>query len=436
MRNVELFHKIEEEHKLFDLKSKDLPQIWDVLRVSIYNDFFIGQIKNHIIHHRDGNTIIRSIVCSIKSLSTLGYGKNLFFICSRDVDSEGYWYDKISKQLIDLCPQNERIVIELNPFSYESRFKKSYYSLISLLRRFFVKRYQIPINSWNIINNCFKDISCEKLDKAMLDTQYSYFIKNEKIIRLFLRVLRPKQIFVSCDCQKAIYSAARKLNIKTYEMQHAGIVFDYPSYSYPSSITESSNIIYADQYLKLGSQWGIGMNIPCKQLVIGNDFLRPQNPNFLKSENLILFISNTIHRDALMPLCRAFAQKHVSIKIIYKLHPNEFILEKDTRLYFKNISNVSVYTNECPMNQLIYLSKVVVLIYSSTFFEAISRNRIVAVLNTENSYILSKYIKFSKNSSYISNICDLYQLYLKEPIIENNTFFDEFNQHLAESIIK
>lgn len=59
MMNIELFHKIEERHKLFDLKSKDLPQIWDILRVSIYNNFFIGQKKYHIIHHRDNNIIIK-----------------------------------------------------------------------------------------------------------------------------------------------------------------------------------------------------------------------------------------------------------------------------------------------------------------------------------------------------------------------------------------
>lgn len=436
MRNIELFHKIEEEHKLFDLKSKELPQIWDVLRVSIYNNFILGQIKYNIIYHRDFNVIINSIIYSIKSLSTLGQGKNLFFISSRDVDSEGFWYDKISKQLIDLCPPNERIVIELNSFCGQSRFKKINYCLISVLRKGIVKRYQIPMKSWNIINNSFKDISCEKLDKTMLDTKYSSFIKNEKIIRFFLRILRPKQIFVSCDCQKEIYSAAQKLHIKTYEMQHAGIVFDYPSYSYPSSITELSNIIYADYYLKLGSQWGTGMNIPCKQLVIGNDLLSPINNDSQESKNVILFISNTIHRNALMPICREFAQKYDNIKIIYKLHPDEFSLKNDTEKYFNNINHVSVYTNEYPMNKLIYLSKVVVLIYSSTFFEAISRNRTVAVLKTSNSYIISDYVYSIKNASYISNINDLYQLYLKEPTTENINFYDKFNKTFAESIIQ
>lgn len=436
MRKFKLFHKIEEEQKLFDLKSDEVPQIWDILRVTIYNDFIIGHSKYKIRIHNSIFNKIKSMVYSIKNLSSIWHGKNLFFIISRDVDSEGFWYDKISKQLIDLCPKNERIVIELNPFSGKSRFKKIHYCLFSLIRIFIIKRYHIPINTWNTINNCFNDISSIKLNKSILDEEYSSFIKNERVIGYFLRILRPKHIFVSCDCQKAIYSAAKKLHIKTYEMQHGNLVYEYPSYSYPQSITESSNIVYADQYLKLGSKWGIDMNIPCKQSVIGNDYLCPIGEKSSKSENCILFISTILHRDILMPLCRDFAKEHQNIKFIYKLHPGEFSLKNDTEKYFESIDNISVLTNESPMNRLIYLSKVVVLITSTTFFEAISRNRTVAVLQTDNSYLISNYVSSSKNASYVNNINDIYQLYLKEPITENINFYDKFNKTFAESIIQ
>lgn len=100
--------------------------------------------------------------------------------------------------------------------------------------------------------NEFYDISvCEN----ELNELFTYLYKQYKAYKLLFRILHPHKIISSVPF-KPIFYAARELNITSYEMQHAGIVFDYPSYSYPSMVTPESNIAFADYYVQFGEAWG------------------------------------------------------------------------------------------------------------------------------------------------------------------------------------
>lgn len=437
MKDIKEFHKIEEENHLFDLHTQDVSQIWDVLRVIVYNYFFIEGISYK------NNTAIclierfKSALRNLTAIPSLGRNKVLFFIYSRDIDNDGFWYDKISKQLIDTCSEQNRIIIELNPKSGRSRFQKFSLFLITLLIKANIKTYRLPDDVYEEIDICFRNKTHEPIKKLVLDNQYSAFIKYEKAISIVLKLLRPSQIFVSCDCQKAIYAAAKKINIQTCEMQHAGIVFNYPSYSYPSSINSCSNIIFADKYVKFGLMWGSGMNIPCHHVVLGNDYLYPQNvtTRVIREKKSILFVSTLIHRDILIKFCKEFVVLHPDVNILYKLHPSEYFLSDETITEFSGFSKIHVYQNEYPMDELLNSVDIVVMVYSSTFFEAISRNKIVALINKSNSWMLSEYVNMCKNSTFVDCPEDLGKLLMKTNVECNFSFYQKFDRQIAVNLL-
>lgn len=437
MNNLREFHRIEEQYKLFNLHTKDVPELWDILRVIVYNCFYIEGSDDGVLNKVNIIDRLKKNITNILNLPKLGRGKIIFFIYSRDVDADGFWYDKISKQLIDSCESNNRIVIELNTKSGKSKFSKFNLFLITLLTKLNTKKYNISDAEYDIIHTSFESVTCKPLLKSVLNTHYSAFIKYRKAMEFIFHVLRPKRVIISCDWQKGIISAAKRLNIQTIEMQHAGILFEYPSYSYPSSITSKSNIIFADKYVKFGTMWGNGMNIPCEQLVLGNDFLCPKNDynaNQINGNN-ILFVSTKIHRDILIPYCKLLASQDPKVNIIYKLHPTEFDFFEDTKQEFISFKNVTVISNEYPMDNLITKSQLVVLIYSSTFFEAISRNKKVAVIKERNSYILREFVESCANASYVSTIDDL-NVMIKNPVYsDNKAFYSSYRPNIAKILL-
>lgn len=432
MKDLKSFHEIEIKNNLFDLHSEDVSQLWDVLRVAVYNTFYCVNPGNRISSSTSLIKLIKNSIRNLQALHSLGREKNLFFIYSRDIDKDGYWFDKISNQVINTCAPNDRIVIELNSSSGRSKFAKFHLFIISVLLKVNVNKYAIPDKEYEIIDSSFEKITSRPLDRELMDMLYSTHVKYERVMTFVLKILRPRHIFVSCDCQKGIYAAAKKMNIPTSEMQHAGVVFDYPSYSYPSSITKDSNILFADSYLRLGDMWGSGINIPSTLVTIGNDYLVRLDKDVCGKD--VTFISTLLHRNSLLPICLSFATRHNDMHVVYKLHPAEFSLYKATISYFENVPNVTVLKNDIPMVEILEHSQLVVLVYSSTFFEAISLCKKVAVLKVQNYSILNQYLNLD-NVYQFCECTELDYIISRETLRTTQSFYESFRLGVAKELL-
>lgn len=433
---MEIFLSMEVTYGLFDLnKNNDLP-FWDCVRQNVYSRYtntFSPPPKNK------HNLNILSVLYEVVSfLLMLGRKKKIcFFVFSREKDRNGYYYDRVAADLIDRCKISERIIIEFN----RSVFGKLLYDeysmvLLSISKRFFRKK-KISIDTYRIISEALMKTFGEcKISFEDLNILYNHYYLQYQFYKILFRIIRPKKIIVSCDLQKAIYYAAKINSIPSFEMQHAAIVYDYISYSYPKNISNTSNISFADSYITLGSAWGIGMNIPAKSIItLGNSRFYFKKKNKLKRNNdCILVISTILHYKKLREVAAKLSLECLNCKIVYKLHPNEFDAYQNYILFFNSYPNVEVVRDEFTIQELLLKSFLTILIYSSVFFEALQLDNKIAVVKDMNYHILNNYLNFP-NVYLINEATDIMRIMDSDIDKSDYVFFSNLNEDVANFIL-
>ena len=435
---ISKYHQMESNFRLFDLgKNEDLP-IWDLIRVDMYYRYVYNYASNNNI---SGYTNLlygswpRTIWVWIKSLP-LFFKRNkiVFYSRPRDVRKDGKAYDKILNDMITTCPEDQRLII--GGISHKGQISYNYYNinLLIYVLKLFIRKYDLHKDWVYTVIAAFKSTYNVEIAPNDVIRLVNYNILQTKALFILFKWLKPRKIF-SSDPFKPIYAAAKKLGIQTYEFQHAGIFFDYLAYSYPAKIISTSNIAWANNYVTFGTKWGINNNIPASIINLGNNEFKPVLFNRPLNENYYLVISDDEHNNVLRPIALELSKRLEDSIIIYKLHPSEYNNISSYQEYFEGLSNVIIATNEYPLFDLIKYMNLMVLVYSSAFFEAISLNKKVAVLKHDTYYLLNDFVDAEPNAKIVESIDDIIKFDKIPEMVCESSYYDSFNQNVAKKML-
>ncbi len=426
---------MESENNLFELgKEIDLP-LWDVVRYSVYIKYYYPEtdrkrletIQKHSLFNYF--RLIKMIFLFFLKLPFLK-GSNIVFTCSRYVNEDKKHFDKAAFSVLS-CLKDNCIILE--PILGKEMAYSYLYDLSNVLRRFSKKRLlndkyfnKIEVTLIKHFGEC--RITFDEINRLLLDfkSDYTFF-------KFLFKIKSTKKIIIATGNPKAHLMAAKALNIETYLLQHASIEFDEIDYSYPEMITKSDRILFPDYILTFGDYWCKGINVPAKKIIsIGNDFFYSK-PN-LQLDNTILVISTIVHGEELRMLIRRLAFNNKDMKIVFKLHPNEFNYLNEYEFYFKDNLNVKVISNEIDTNSLIAKAILVVVIVSAVLYEALNQNKKVAIYKKIN-YERQNHLLKLKNVYMFDNEKELISIINKKNYKSEVNFYKPTNYYLIKKLL-
>lgn len=428
---VDDFFKMEDDFKLFDLKSKEGFLVWDIIRFDVHLKYTFPEIYHSKKKHNFSFAVL--IVGAVKTIRSIFIflflrANNIVFSFSRYLGEDGMMFDKASENVIQEL-QKDLIVVErfkaLKKYRHpiEYNFARSYTNFFS--RVFPVK---LSDNILKLIDVAlFNSLGERKVSFDDLNRYYSQFYYQYKFYKFFLKLKKAKRIFyVLNGVQKGLITAAHELGIEVIEMQHGRIGIDHLAYSYPDFINKEDSIILPDYFLTFGKYWGKNFNLPTSILPIGNDFF-VKNKSIQEEDGSVLFISSIIHAEELSKLAIRFASERPGIQINFKLHQNEYKHIKNYLQKFKDYPAIHVYTNEYEIDFLINSSSLVVLINSTALYEALDYGKKVAIYKRVNFESHADCFDIA-NVFLFENTIELQNIYMHEGIKQRGVFFEEFNR--------
>ncbi len=386
---------MESDNNLFDLgKEINLP-VWDIIRYSVYVKYYYPEKDRAKLSEaptRNISDYIKLIFKIVPFVFTVltNRKKNVILTASRYINDNAEYFDKSAMPIINTLDGQ---VLVFEPILVRKMAYKYLYDFSNLFRKFH-KSDSIPLEYWTKIDAALTQNLGESLvTYDEVDSIVKIFKSDFLFFKTLFKILKNKKLIICTGNPKACILASKNLGIETYLVQHAGIEIDEIDYSYPSDIKNTSPILFADYVLTFGNYWCKNINVPTKKVIpLGNDYFCSK-PN-VESDDSVLIISTIVHGEELSKLTLELANKNSDLKIVYKLHPNEYHLKGEYNIFFKDNKNVNVITTEVDTSILIAKSQLVVLIVSAVIYEALNQNKKVAVykkINYERQLHLMNY---------------------------------------------
>ncbi|MDH6458374.1 hypothetical protein M2102_002016 [Fusobacterium sp. PH5-7] len=299
---------------------------------------------------------------------------------------------------------------KFNFFKFSSEDKK----YLEKLKKYFEK--EAGIKNLEILN--------EKNFKKILinfECEYEYYTN-------FFKVKQPEKIYIVCSYgREALIAAAQDLDIEVIELQHGVMTKYHIGYNFPNVKIP----YFPDKLLLWGEYWKDNINLPknVKIELYGYPYLKRQYEkykNIEKNLNQVIFISQGTIGKRLSEKAIEFAKENPQLKVVYRLHPGEFLRwKKEYRDLYenRNLENLEISdNNEKNLYEYLFESEYLIGVYSTVIYEALELNLKVGVVKLSGSesiedLIVGNYIKLFEKSEKI-NIEKLKNL----KIIENNFF--------------
>ena len=241
--------------------------------------------------------------------------------------------------------------------------------LISNVQQELEEKFKIKVNLFEII------------EMHILNFTHDY----KKYKELFLKK-KPKIIFVVVAYEnKAVVAAAKDLGITVIELQHGTISNYHLGYSYPKGSRALGDIAYfPDKILTFGDYWIDEDYCPISKIniiSIGFPYFEIQSKEYIDinaNDNQILFISQGVIGKQLSKIAYELANACPDYKIIYKLHPGEYVTWRDNYpnlVKGDNLDNFSVIDNsETPLYQFFGESAYQIGVCSTAIYEGLMFN--------------------------------------------------------------
>lgn len=395
---VDRFFKMEQEHNLFSLRDINGLPVWDIVRFDIYLNYTFSTESNRV-KQSVYNKFLVALVGVLRvflSILHLLFVKREVLIMEHPRYKKGkYEFDAAIQDFID-CERNNFISVSsykaLQKFDHfiEYDFQPVYFKL------FFLPR-SLQDTEVDAIQSALKSISLEPVTSQRINHIYNVFLSEYQYYQWYLRLKKPRRIIVNRDStKKGLIAAANRLNIPIYEVQHGMFTKNHLIYSYPSSIDlKIGDIVVPTALFTFDSYWGADIRVPFRVVPTGNTYFSFDESIKTSIEsnctrNKLLIISSKVHAHLLTQLVSEYLRETRSeTDIVYKLHPNEYSSKQFYEQYFAAYSNVKVVADETKMSELLIDTKLVVLINSTVFYEALNYGIPVAVFRRMNfdSYI-------------------------------------------------
>lgn len=308
------------------------------------------------------------------------YKSTYFFEIMKKYDEENIKYEviypwvtkernkkaaKISMQLFFLTSVSIIKFKILNKF----KLKKNKIDYISKIEEKVKNEFKVEINLYPLIK--------KELDKFKIN--YKYYLK------YFLKK-KVKKIYLICSYGKeGIIAAAQDLNIEVIELQHGVINKYHIGYSFKNKEVP----YFPDKLLVFGEYWKnldfFPLNTKIK--IYGFPYLNRNIKKYekiIKKENQVIFISQGPIGDILSKIAVSFALENKNMKVIYRLHPGEFLRwKKEYKELYQNreLENLEIsYDNSKEIYEYLYESNYLIGVSSTLIYEALSIGLKVGIL--------------------------------------------------------
>jgi hypothetical protein len=306
MEPIDFIKEVETEYDVASIKVKDI-EVWPFLRASYY----FGYVNKHIfnVKQQKKTSLWTKIKWVTRVVKNAFYGfTNLFkkydyLVFSNILEirlMNGKYVNKLAEYLISELGKEKTLLIEYPASgSHFKRSKRSTKNIISL-DLFFVFYYIFRLKRRFVINN---EIVLKQINREYnLNINYlqliSRFICYKNIFGFFLRIYNPRLVFISnyynIQHQAVIYNA-KKLGIKTIELQHGTINNKHPAYNVFDKLDKSffPDYLFAfGDYVKIVFEKNNYFMEKDNALPIGSWYIDYINNEYKASEETIKMFGN------------------------------------------------------------------------------------------------------------------------------------------------
>lgn len=429
--------EIEKSNHLYEMIDDKGVPVWDILRYDVIKVIEYKYNPNRTLLPK--SSISKRILILLKAIRMvfpllfLKKKRFLFYIQSRYKNEEGKPFDRIANDLIVRASPSDRLVFD------SSGNESDIYNSYKLPIGFFYTKYRKIQFDRQIGNTIAKTINAGFNDNVISFTQlqviYSQFYAQVRLFEWILRKAKPEKVFISYGRFKPLCFSAKKAGIPTWLMQHSLIEKDDATIA--GTCPNKKYGINADTLLTFGPYWGDYLKHLMNVQVIGNRIMSKVGivPQY---DGTIVIASSLYQGPYLSTFFMDFASDHPEMSFIYKLHPGEAVYLKRYLNLFAKCPNVKVILNEMTMDELIQSCSLMVLVSSTTFYEALHLHKCVAVYAIPEFKSLTRFLLEIPNSYAFTTEKEL------DEIINNAkyddslaiSFFEPFNDTLADQLMR
>ena len=377
------FHDLELRSNFFSRKQLGKTSIWDIVRADVW---WLLQSKIGLwsVPSPEGlkpkgyqryYLLFKNVIAVFVELGVLAAAitqkkQYICFTASRTQRDERY-VDSVAQ---DILEELGRRVFVIESCHYGNiRFQLTS-RLLGLWCKLCHFRYSKNDEFTEEIVYSFKPFVMENELTATVNSCVERYKKEFLYYKFLFKLLKPKHIFlVQNGIQKALIAAANANTIKLTEIQHGLVNIYHPVYSYPSEIPVKLGLNTVPNFLLTFSEfWCKNANMPgCKNISIGNNNYYNESIRNELIENKLLFILADIYENDFIQLIHQVRKCNENIKIIAKLHPNQYSSKVRVSSKFHNSDNVEVIGAEFTTSQLLPNVTAVVVIQSTVSYEAL-----------------------------------------------------------------
>ncbi|KIM06030.1 MAG: hypothetical protein KN64_00520 [Sulfurovum sp. AS07-7] len=441
MTSSELFNKFlafEEKFNVFNLKT-DIEELywWDIVRYAIYSELNNNFVRKHqdipAIKKKKSFILLKNVFVDVFYLlkSFLFKKEFFFFLCSRSKNSNHFNFDSVARNFIKSVPSGKSFYLETY-FAVQTEYP-SYSNIFLAIMKKLHKSRDIKLNFDinKILNEEFQtDIDFYSVVQKNLNNytvEYNYY-------KVLLKVLKPKYCFiVQNGIQKALFSVANDLNIECVELQHGQINSFHIAYSYSKNI-DYSHLKSFPKYLFTYSEFWNKINFPVyKKISMGKE--NKIDKDKAQESGDIAFVFANIYTENLLSFVKELAPQFDK-KIYIKLHPNQ----KNELDYVKNAlsqyKNIEIVYIEKSMDEILSLVSSVVMIQSTTIYEALQKGKKI-FLYKKQDYDTHSDVFDNENVYLIDSVDDFFE-HQDKPFVnlEQVIFFEPFNKNKFLSFLE
>lgn len=404
-----ILEKIENQENLFEKKIKEI-YFWKTIRFSLWCEIGIKTKLMEKAHDEKINKVqkikelfLGMIINFFKNNNSkkkiIIFESDAYFKENKKTLSKFYFdliekfkKEKIEFEIVYPLYLEEEYRLEKNSYAKEN-YKYLFFKIIGFIKKKF-NLFKFPIEDKEYLEKLKKyfkketgiknlEILSEKKLREMLinfESEYKYYTS-------FFKIKQPEKIYIICSYgQEALIKAAQDLNIEVVELQHGMMTKYHVGYNF----LEVKVPYFPDKLLLWGEYWKNNVELPknIKIELYGYPYFRRQYKNYkniVKNSNQVIFISQGTIGKSLSEKAIEFTKENPNLKVVYRLHPGEFLRWKKEYkdLYEnRNLENLEISdNNDKNLYEYLFESEYLIGVYSTVIFEALNLGLKVGVVN-------------------------------------------------------
>lgn len=392
---IEIIKEIENKKNLFQKKIKNI-YFWKIIRFNLFSEIVKKKCRTNEAHDLISKTnklkyllkwcIYNTLKNNVLKKEIIIFDHNRFFHennCYKSI----YTFDLIKKL------EKKKITYEIiYPNFTNDKIKNKNVHRIENLNYIFIKILyllkrkisKLSLNDKEFLIKLKKELEekfkIEKIglleENNILKELYN-FEAGYQYYKKYFRIKSPQKIYLICSYgREAIIVAAQELGIEVIELQHGVFTKYHIGYSFPIIKVP----YFPNKFFIFGEYWKKDEFLPIntESIIYGYPYLRNQlerYKNIEKKKNQVIFISQGPIGKKLSKKATEFAKDNPSIKVVYRLHPGEFLRWKtEYKELYENreLENLKISdNNEKNLYEYLFESEYLIGVNSTVIYEAL-----------------------------------------------------------------